>query len=697
MVSLVVAPPTINCPGDAIVTCFSEIAIGVAVANTSCGIASAITTSGPTLVSGVPECNGAVYAIVYTVTDDCGQTADCTQNFTLNLAAPTISCPGMGIVPCVDDIVPGVPVASVACSLGSVITNAPPTLFSGVAGCDGSVYEVTFTVTDDCGATATCMQFFELDSPPPTIVCPPDRTVACLSDIAPEAAVTTSSCGFGNMVTTGPPVLVSGTPQCTGAVYSVEYVVTDDCGQTAMCLQFFTLNVTPPIIDCEPDLTIQCISDLVAGTPTATVSCGLTSVVSSSGNLLSGTPNCDGAVYAITFVVTDQCGQTGSCAQTFTLDVPPPMITCEPDVTVDCFSEVVPGNPDIFVACMFGSDLETVGPTLLSGTPECDGAVYEIIYTITDDCGESATCAQIFTLDVPTLTIECQPDMTVGCFEDVVEMAPTITNGCNFNIVVTTVGPTLISGTDNCFGAVYTIDYAVSDNCGQSASCTQTFTLDVAPPEIICPADMTVDCQADVVVGTPTNVVACNFGFVESFSGPTLISGVDGCNGAVYEVVYFLEDDCGGATSCSQTITLLVPPPTIVCPPDETINCLADLTFGIPTTGTSCSVGSSVATVGPTLASGVAECNGAVYEVEYIVTDDCGQVTTCIQSFTLAVPPPVIDCPFDEIVSCFGDINEGIATATASCGHGVLITTVGPKRNHSVGLGIRFQQLVLIW
>jgi len=52
----------------------------------------------------------------------------------------------------------------------------------------------------------------------------------------------------------------------------------------------------------------------------------------------------------------------------------------------------------------------------------------------------------------------------------------------------------LISGNDLCDGAVYTIVYTVTDACGVAADCTQTFTLDIAPPTIVCPADETVAC-----------------------------------------------------------------------------------------------------------------------------------------------------------------------------------------------------------
>jgi len=195
-------------------------------------LTSTVSSSG-SLISGTAGCDGAVYGITFTVTDECGQTGSCVQMFTLAVGPPTITCPADATVSCLADIAAGAPVTTTECALGSTVANVGPTLASGVAGCDGAIYEITYTVTDDCGSTASCVQTFTLDVAPPTIVCPADETVACFSDIAAGIPTTGASCAAGSTFATSGPTLATGTAECDMATYEIVYTVTDDCGATA--------------------------------------------------------------------------------------------------------------------------------------------------------------------------------------------------------------------------------------------------------------------------------------------------------------------------------------------------------------------------------------------------------------------------------------------------------------------------------
>jgi len=184
--------------------------------------------------------------------------------------------------------------------------------------------------------------------------------------------------------------LVSGTAECNGAVYEIIYTVEDDCGQTASCVQTFTLIVLPPTITCPPDEVVECFSDIVIGTPVAQTSCGLNGAVTTDGpNLVFGLAECNGAMYEVVYTMTDQCGQATSCTQTFTLTVPPPTIICPADETVTCFSDIMEGVVVTSTSCGFGEIVTTDGPNLVAGGDECDQSIYEIVYTVTDDCGLS--------------------------------------------------------------------------------------------------------------------------------------------------------------------------------------------------------------------------------------------------------------------------------------------------------------------
>ena len=172
----------------------------------------------------------------------------------------------------------------------------------------------------------------------------------------------------------------------------------------------------------------------------------------------------------------------------------------------------------------------------MSGTSDCDGAVYEIVYTVEDECGRTESCTQTFTISNVGPTIECPADAIAECADDIVEGTPTVTTSCGLTSTVTTVGPTLVSGTADCDGATYEIVYTVEDECGRTMSCTQTFTVANDGPTITCPADAMVECADDIVEGTPIVSTSCGVTSTVTTVGPTLVSGTADCDGAVYEL-----------------------------------------------------------------------------------------------------------------------------------------------------------------
>ena len=76
--------------------------------------------------------------------------------------------------------------------------------------------------------------------------------------------------------------------------------------------------------------------------------------------------------------------------------------------------------------------------------------------------------------------------------------AVTATTNCGGPVEVTASQPTLISGTDDCDGARYSVTYTVTDDCGRSVSRDQICTLDNDAPEFVCPVDICViECPAN--------------------------------------------------------------------------------------------------------------------------------------------------------------------------------------------------------
>ncbi len=673
------AAPIIDCPANVLVNCSADITAGTPTVTTSCMLGSTFSTSGPTLVSGTADCPGSTYEIIYTVVDDCGKMASCTQTFTIAVAETMITCPADAEVACEADIVVGTPTVVTACMLGSTDTSVGPTLVSGTSDCPGAKYEIVYTATDDCGAMVSCTQTFTIANAEPTIVCPADEIVACATDITEGVPTVTTSCGLASTVTTSGPLLKSGAADCPGAIYEIVYTVEDGCGRMASCTQTFTIVNDAPMITCPANEIVTCADDIMAGSPTVVTSCGVSNSVATLGpTLKSGTADCDGAIYEIVYTVTDACGRMASCTQTFTISNVGPSITCPADAVVACATDIAVGTPTISTSCGVTSSFTTTGPTLVTGIADCPGTTYEIVYTAVDACDRMASCTQTFTIanDAPTIT--CPADAVVACATDIVAGTPTVVTSCGVSSTFTTSVPTLATGFPNCPGATYEIVYTATDACGRMVSCMQTFTIANDAPTITCPADQVIGCAEDIVVGTPTVTTSCGLGSTITSVGPTLISGPANGDGSIYTIVYTVEDACGRMVSCTQTFTISNAGPGITCPADQNVDCVANIVAGTPTVSTSCGIGFTFVTEGPTLLTGAPDCPGATYGLLYISTDDLGRKDSCTQTFTIVNDAPTITCPMDEVVTCVTDITLGTPTVTTSCGVGSTVTTVGP-------------------
>ena len=161
------------------ITCGADITVS---ADPSCQ-ATSVTLSDPmstdncemtTLANDAPS----VYpigttTITWTITDEAGLTATCQQDVTvIDDQDPIITCPDSVIVNsdvglCLAAAVSlGSPTTSDNCGIASVTNDAPATFAIGAT-------DVTWTITDNSGNMATCIQVIVVeDNEAPTITCP---------------------------------------------------------------------------------------------------------------------------------------------------------------------------------------------------------------------------------------------------------------------------------------------------------------------------------------------------------------------------------------------------------------------------------------------------------------------------------------------------------------------------------------------
>jgi hypothetical protein len=262
--------------------------------------------------------------------------------------------------------------------------------------------------------------------------------------------------------------------------------------------------------------------------------------------------------------------------------------------------------------------------------------------------------------------ITCLPDITVSCAADVPlpELdSIEVTDNCLtlVNITVAVDDTTSFSGTNN---FILLRVYTAEDACGNSASCTQTITVsDTTAPVITCLADITVACAADVPLPELDSIVAIDL----CDSLVTVTVAVDDTTDIVcgnsYTLlrVYTAVDASGNSASCTQTITVAdTLAPVIVCLPDITVACAADVPLPELDSIVATDLCDSLVTVS------VAEddttdfvcANGYTLLRVYTAVDACGNSASCTQSITVSdtLAPVISVCLEDITVSCAADI-----------------------------------------
>ena len=164
----------------------NNVNLGTPTTSDNCGVAS-VTNNAP---ATFPVGNTTV---TWTVTDNAGNTATCSQLVTVNdTTSPTITCPSDIVTVCNPSDL-GTPVTSDNCGIASVTNDAPVTFPVGDT-------TVVWTVTDNAGNTAMCSQLVTInnDTENPTITCPSDIVTTTLNTtiINPISATSTFTSSF---------------------------------------------------------------------------------------------------------------------------------------------------------------------------------------------------------------------------------------------------------------------------------------------------------------------------------------------------------------------------------------------------------------------------------------------------------------------------------------------------------------------
>ena len=299
---------------------------------------------------------------------------------------------------------------------------------------------------------------------------------------------------------------------------------------------------------------------------------------------------------------------------------------------------------------------------------DCENGAITVIFTATDECGNSATTSATYSIiDTLAPVLEVPLAVTIECDEDSspenTGMAKAI-DACVDEVEVTYVDSVI----EEC-GNTRTITrtWTATDDCGNSVSADQIITVqDSTAPTFTVPADITIECDMDATDLTLTGDVTdeadnCSIDLEATFTD--IITDGTCPSASIISRTWSLTDDCNNTTTFVQTITVEdTTPPTFSVPANITIECDVDatdvtLTGDVTDESDNCAIGLN-AIFTDSIADGTCP-SASIITRTWSLTDDCDNTTTFVQTITVQdTTAPTFTVPADIIVECDVDVTD---------------------------------------
>src|SRR5207249_1210256 len=215
--------------------------------------------------------------------------------------------------------------------------------------------------------------------------------------------------------------------------------------------------------------------------------------------------------HSITVTATDAAGNTANCTTSFTVtDNAPPTVTCPAATNANADVNCQAAVPNILSGVTVSDNCSSAGTITLSQSPAAGTLVglgaHSITVTATDAAGNTSNCTTSFTVtDNTPPTVSCPAATSANADVNCQAALPNILSGvtvsdnCRGTNAIT-LGQSPAAGTLVGLGA-HTITVTATDEAGNSATCTTTFTVtDATVPTVSCPAPTSAsadsNCQA---------------------------------------------------------------------------------------------------------------------------------------------------------------------------------------------------------
>ena len=552
---------------------------------------------------------------------------------------------------------------------------------------------ITLTITDDSGNSSTCSTEITIEDSTMPVCNAMDITIQL--DAMGQVTITANDVDGGSTAGCVDPTLavMPSSFDCDDVgVNVVTLTVTASNGMTAQC----TANVTVednmnPALDCPTDVTFDLDANgnltLVIGDVTNSISDNCDIVTQT---LSENTFDCeDVGANVVTVTVTDENSNTSTCAVNVVVEdnMAP---TCELIADLTFAPNITINVADVLMSFNDNCNMTAATAVLDQTMFDCMNlGVNTITLTITDDAGNSNTCATDITIeDIPAPV--CIPmDITVflndigeynltaeeidggsfgGCSPIELSAAPTFF-GCN----TTQNNPTCVTLT------------VTATNTNVSTQCEAKVTaLDTLPPMITC-MDVTLDLDASGEVTILPSDVA-NATDECTVTGITITPNMFDCSDKDTPTVVTVvaTDESGNTAQCIANVTVednMAPTCTVAANLTAAPNTVITVTQVLGTFSDNCAANAVNSSVMPNMF----DCTQLGDQVITLqVEDECGNSSTCTGTITIednSVPVCMtqdITVTLDENGNATinaEDIDDG---STSACNGGSIMLEVDP-------------------
>lgn len=516
-----------------------------------------------------------INTVILTVTDNSGNVQTCTSQVTVaDTTRPIVTCQNIN-APVGSNGVSVVTPADLIANMGDNCGTVTASISDSVFDCtQGGVYDVTVTVTDASGNTATCVARV-------TVVDKPEakcKDVTIYLDANGMAQIDVSDIDGGSYDNCGLDTLFAGQTKFTcsdlGDNY-IDLIAGDGDGNYDTCQAKVTVldTIDPYFVSCQCDV----IRPSDAGSCSANVTmqcpvivddnCTVVSVVNDYNNTADASDVYPVGLTVITWTVTDQSGNSSNYTQVvLIIDNEDPVVNCTQDITVSvdpgsCQAQVNVPGPTATDNCGIKFIINNITGIANANATYPVGTT-TIEWIVEDDNGNFVKCyTDVTVVDDEDPTIACSGDIIVDtdynqCGAQVTINSPTVADNCGIATITNDFNNTSDASGFYPVGNT-TVNWTVTDIHGNTANCSQIITVeDNEDPTAVC-QNITVALDASGNISITAADVdngsddAC--GIANMVVAP---SSFDCSHVGANTVTLTVTDVNGNSSTCTATVTV---------------------------------------------------------------------------------------------------------------------------------------------